>query len=120
MKKILIDFSKVISPIGISRFVAHNLAPFLSLSEEEIRNIYKTHISELVVGTFSINALITEYLPYSHTTTTAEQLYQQFLRIPPIDTDFLSFLRKQKKSDISYYLVSDLYPELGEQLKSVL
>jgi hypothetical protein len=45
MKAILLDFSKVLSPIGISRFIAKNIAPYLTLSEEEIRVHYKRHIS---------------------------------------------------------------------------
>lgn len=120
MKKILIDFSKVLSPIGISRFVANNFVPFLTLSEEEIRTIYKSHISWLVLWEFSIKSLIEEYSPYFHAATTTDQLYQQCFKIPPIDSNFLLFLQEKKEDDMLYYLVSDLYPELWEQLKNML
>jgi len=120
MKKILIDFSKVLAPTGISRFVAKNLVPFLTLHEEDIRKIYKNHITWLVLWEFSIKSLIEEYHPYFHKTTTIDQLYQQFFKIPPIHSAFLSFLQEQKWNDKTYYLVSDLYPELWEQIRNTL
>jgi hypothetical protein len=63
------------------------------------------------LGKFSVDSLIKEYVPYFRATT-AEQLYQQFLKIPPVDTDFLTFLQQHKNNDTLFYLVSDLYPEL--------
>ncbi|MDR0650163.1 MAG: hypothetical protein LBG59_01830 [Candidatus Peribacteria bacterium] len=119
MKKLLIDFSKVLSPIGISRFIAGNLAPYLSLSEQEIREKYKNHITDLVLGTYSIQSLVQEYLPYLSLEYDEAFLYQKFLEIPPINADFITFLQKRKQAHkIQYYLVSDLYPALGEQLET--
>ncbi|MDR0607210.1 MAG: hypothetical protein LBG52_02400 [Candidatus Peribacteria bacterium] len=119
MKKFLIDFSKVLSPIGISRFIAENLSPYLSLSEQEIREKYKSHITDLVLGKYRIQSLVQEYLPFLSSAYDGLFLYQKFLEIPPINSDFITFLEKQKQTHpIQYYLVSDLYPELGEQLKT--
>ncbi len=108
---ILVDFSKVISPIGISRHLADLLSQHLNLSKEQIRDRYKQHISLLVKGKFPILEFIEELLPFLKPEHTKKNLIDCISTMPPVSFDFLETLKILKQTH-TLYLASDIYPEL--------
>lgn len=113
---ILVDFSKVISPIGISRHLSQTLSPYLRISTEEIRNIYKQNIGDLVRGKYSIKSFITEIAQYIDKGYSIQDLEKAIVTIPPIDTNFLKTIQVLKKTH-TLILVSDIFPELWKKVK---
>lgn len=116
---ILVDFSKVISPIGISRHLSNILSQYVSLSRDEIRAMYKSHIWLLVKGEFPIMNFVKELLPFLKPTYTEQDLINGIKAVPPISHQFLNTLKVLKKTHL-LYLASDIYPELGKQVKRKL
>ncbi len=116
---ILVDFSKVISPIGISRHLADLLSQHLNLSKEQIRDRYKQHISLLVKGKFPILEFIEELLPFLKPEHTKKNLIDCISTMPPVSFDFLETLKILKQTH-TLYLASDIYPELWYVVKKKL
>ena len=121
MKKwiILVDFSKVVSPIWISRFVASNLEKYLTIDKNEIRKIYKENIWKLVIAEYSIFQFIDNLEKYLIDWFSRKDLEKQIYKIPKVDKKFLEKLLLLKK-DYHIVLISDVYKELGLELSKKL
>ena len=118
-KSILIDFSKVVSPIWISRFIANSLSDCLKISSNEIRDIYKKNIGDMVMGNYPIDNFITEILDFAKEEVSFETLKEKVLKVPTLDPEFLDLLSSLKK-EFNLYLASDIFPELGRVVKEYL
>jgi len=116
---ILVDFSKVVSPIWISRFLGENLEKYLTISKEEIRQIYKKNIWKLVIWEYSIFSFLNELEKFLKKNYTRKDLEKQIYKIPDLDKKFLDFILLLKK-DYKIILVSDIYKELGLKLRKKL
>ncbi|MFA5917701.1 MAG: NAD(P)-binding protein [Candidatus Gracilibacteria bacterium] len=116
---ILIDFSKVISPIGISRFLSQNIEQYLIIDKDKIRDIYKKNIGDLVIGKYSIFDFLNEVEKYLKQGYTKIDLEKQIYKIPLLDEHFLEFLLILKQ-EYKLILVSDIYKELGIELSKTL
>lgn len=120
MKKIiLIDFSKVVSPIGISKFLSSNLEKYLSITQEEIRKIYKKNIWKLFVWKYSIFNFIDEISIYLKNPYTKKDIEKTIYTIPTLDTKILKYIATLKK-DYTVCLISDIYKELWEEIRKKL
>ena len=118
-KILLIDFSKVVSPIWISRHLSTWLSDFLELSKDEIRDMYKKHIWALVKWEYDIPLFIDEISPYLKPGYSKTDLMNVCKRIPTLDMDFLEWI-KILKSTHYVYLASDLYDILWNELRKKL
>ena len=118
-KIILVDFSKVVSPIWISRFLAENLEKYLTISKEKIREIYKKNIWKLVIWEYSIFSILDELEQFLKNDFSRKDLEKQVYKIPKLDKDFLDFLLIIKK-EYKIILVSDTNRELGLELRKKL
>jgi len=120
MKKIiLVDFSKVISPIWISKFLSSNLEPYLNIDKNTIRDIYKKNIGKLVIWEYSIFSFLDLLVPHLKKWYSLKDLKKQIHLIPTIDENILDFILLLKK-DYEIYLVSDVYKELWEKIENRL
>lgn len=118
-KILLIDFSKVVSPIWISRHLSTCLSDFVNLPKDEIRNMYKQHIWSLVKGKYSISVFLEELIPYLKDGYSADDLLEASKIVPPLDEKFLEWVKVLKKTHY-VYLVSDVHEVLGESLREKL
>ena len=116
---LLIDFSKVVSPIWISRHLSDCLSVFLTLPKEEIRTMYKMHIWELVKWGYSITVFLEELIPYLKTGYSMTDLLNASKKIPTLDMDFLEWI-KELKNTYYIYLVSDIHEVLWEEVREQL
>lgn len=116
---ILIDFSKVVSPIWISRYLSENLEKYLIISKEEIRQIYKKNIWKLVIWEYSIFSFLNELEKFLKKNYTKKDLEKEIYKIPDLDKNFLDFILLLKK-EYKIILVSDIYKELGLELRKKL
>lgn len=116
---LLIDFSKVVSPIWISRHLSDCLLDFLNLPKEEIRAMYKMHIWEMVKGGYSITVFLEELIPYLKTGYSKADLFDASKQIPTLDMDFLLWI-KELKNTYYIYLVSDIHEVLWEEVRKQL
>ena len=116
---LLIDFSKVVSPIWISRHLSDCLSDFLTLPKEEIRAMYKRHIWELVKWGYSITIFLEELIPYLKTWYSKSDLFDASKQIPTLDMDFLEWI-KELKNTYYIYLVSDIHEVLWEEVRKQL
>lgn len=116
---LLIDFSKVVSPIWISRHLSDCLSVFLTLPKEEIRAMYKMHIWEMVKGGYSITVFLEELIPYLKTGYSEADLFEASKQIPTLDMDFLEWI-KELKNTYYIYLVSDIHEVLWEEVRKQL
>lgn len=118
-KIILIDFSKVVSNIWISRFLSSNLEKYLTINKEQIREIYKTNIHKLVTWDYTIFQFLEELKIYIKKWYDQEIIKKTIYEIPSLDKDLLNLLL-DIKNDYQVYLVSDIYKELWYELKKSL
>lgn len=118
-KILLIDFSKVVSPIWISKHLAECLSAFLTLPKEEIRNMYKQHIWALVKWKYSISVFIDEVVPYLKTGYSKNDLFDVCKKVPMLDMDFLEWLQILREK-YYVYLVSDIHEVLWEVVRKQL
>lgn len=116
---LLVDFSQVVSPIWISRYLSKRFSKFLKIPKEEIRNIYKKHVWSLVKWEYSICVFIEEIVPYLKDGYSKDDLFEISKEVPPLDMDFLEWLQRLKKN-YYVYLTSDIYEVLGEVIKKEL
>ena len=116
---LLIDFSKVVSPIWISRHLSDCLSAFLTLPKEEIRAMYKMHIWELLKWGYSITVFLEELIPYLKTWYSKSDLFDASKQIPTLDMDFLEWI-KELKNTYYIYLVSDIHEILWEEVRKGL
>ena len=116
---LLIDFSKVVSPIWISRHLSECLSDIVALSEDEIRKMYKQHIWELVKWGYSITVFLEELIPYLKTGYSMKDLLDTSKKIPTLDMDFLQWI-KELKNTYYIYLVSDIHEILWEEVRKQL
>ena len=116
---LLIDFSKVVSPIWISKHLAENLSEFLTLSKEEIRSMYKQHIWGLVKWEYPISVFIDEVVQYLKAGYSEADLLKACKEVPTLDMDFLEWLQTLRER---YFidLVSDIHEVLGEAVRKEL
>ena len=122
MKKdriLLIDFSKVVSPIWISKHLSKCLSDIVILPKDEIRNMYKQHIWAFVTGEYSILVFLEELIPYLKTGYSKSDLLEVSKIIPTLDIDFLEWLQILRKSYF-IYLVSDIHEVLWEVVRKKL
>ena len=118
-KILLIDFSKVVSPIWISRHLSECLSDFVTLSKEEIKNMYKQHIWAYVKWECSISLFIDGLLPYLKTGCSGIDLFEACKKVPPLDIDFLQWIKNLRK--LYYiYLISDIHEVLWEEVRKQL
>ena len=116
---LLIDFSKVVSPIWISRHLAERFSKYLKIPKEEIRIIYKGRIWPLTRWDYSISVSIDDFVPYLKDGCSTNDLFEASKEIPPIDMNFLEWLQILRDKYI-VYLASDIYEILGEAVKKEL
>lgn len=116
---LLIDFSKVVSPIWISKHLAENLSEFLTLSKEEIRSMYKQHIWGLVKWEYPISVFIDEVVQYLKAGYSEADLLKACKEVPTLDMDFLEWLQTLRERYF-IYLVSDIHEVLGEAVRKEL
>ena len=116
---LLIDFSKVVSPIWISRHLAERFSKFLKIPQEEIRIMYKRRIWPLTRWDYSISVSIDDFVPYLKDGYSTDDLFEASKEIPPLDMDFLEWLQIFRDKYI-VYLASDIYEVLGEVVKKEL
>ena len=90
---LLIDFSKVVSPIWISKHLSKCLSDFVDLSSEDIRTMYKQHIWPLVKWEYSISVFLDELIPYLKTGYSKSDLFDASKKIPTVDLDFLKWIK---------------------------
>ncbi|HOG15404.1 MAG TPA: hypothetical protein PK674_02345 [Candidatus Absconditabacterales bacterium] len=109
---IFIDFSRVVSSIGISRHLATCLAQYLTIPKEKIRNMYKKHITLLAKGQFFILDFIKELVPFLKQEYSEKNLIECVDIMPPVSSELLNILKILKNTYL-VYLVSDIYFELG-------
>ena len=116
---LLIDFSKVVSPIWISKHLSKCLSDFVELSQEDIRTMYKQHIWELVKWGYSIAVFLKELIPYLKTGYSAADLLDASKKIPTLDMDLLQWIKELKNT---YYicLVSDIHEILWKEVRKEL
>lgn len=118
-KILLIDFSKVVSPIWISKHLAECLSVFLTLSKDEIRSMYKQHIWSLVKWEYSISVFIDEIIPYLKAGYLSDDLLKACEIIPTLDMNFLEWLQTLR-GKCYIYLISDIHEVLGEIIRKEL
>ena len=118
-KILLIDFSKVVSPIWISKYLSERFSTFLNLSKEEIIKIYKSRIWPLMRWEYSILISIEDFVPYLKDGYTSGDLFEASKEIPPLDMNFLEWLQKLRK-EYCVYLTSDIHEVLWERVKKEL
>ena len=118
-KILLIDFSKVVSPIWISRHLSACLSDFVKLPKDEIRNIYKQHIWPLVKWEYSISVFLEEIIPYLKSGFSKDDLVKACTQIPTLDIDFLQWIKILKHTHYTY-LVSDIHEVLWEEVRKEL
>lgn len=116
---LLIDFSKVVSPIWISKHLSKCLSDFVELSPEEIRTMYKQHIWPLVKWDYLITVFLEELIPYLKTGYSITDLLDTSKKIPTLDMDFLQWI-KELKNTYYTYLVSDIHEVLWEEVRKEL
>lgn len=116
---LLIDFSKVVSPIWISRHLAERFSKYLKIPEEEIRIIYKRRIWPLTRWDYSISVSIDDFVPYLKDGCSTNDLFEASKEIPPLDMNFLEWLQILRDKYI-VYLASDIFEILGEAVKKEL
>ncbi len=116
---LLIDFSKVVSPIWISKHLSKCLSDLVELSPEDIRTIYKKHIWKLVKWDYSIIVFLEELIPYLKTGHSITDLLDTSKKIPTLDMDFLQWI-KELKNTYYIYLVSDIHEILWEEVRKEL
>lgn len=117
MKKIiLVDFSKVVSPIWISRYLSKNLEEYLTISKEDIRKIYKNNIRKIVIWEYSIFSFLSELEQFLKSSFSKKDLEKQIYKIPKLNKEFLDFLLIIKK-EYKIILISDINKELGLELR---
>ena len=116
---LLIDFSKVVSPIWISKHLAECFSVFLTLNKEEIRSMYKQHIWGLVKWEYSISVFIDEVVPYLKAGYSRKDLLKACKEVPTLDMNFLEWLQTLRER-YSIYLVSDIHEVLGEAVRKEL
>ena len=116
---LLIDFSKVVSPIWISKHLSKCLSDFVELPQEDIRTMYKQHIWELVKWGYSITVFLEELIPYLKTGYSMKDLLDTSKKIPTLDMDFLRWI-KELKNTYYIYLVSDIHEILWEEVRKEL
>jgi hypothetical protein len=116
---LLIDFSKVVSPIWISKHLSKCLSDFVELSPEEIRTMYKQHIWPLVKWDYLITVFLEELIPYLKTGYSITDLFDTSKKIPTLDMDFLQWI-KELKNTYYTYLVSDIHEVLWEEVRKEL
>ena len=122
MKKdriLLIDFSKVVSPIWISRHLSKCLSDIVTLPKEEVRSMYKQHIWALVKWEYSISVFINQVVSYLKAGYSEADLLKACKEIPTLDMDFLEWLQILKER-YYIYLVSDIYEVLWEVVRKKL
>lgn len=118
-KILLIDFSKVVSPIWISKYLSACLWNFVELPKDKIRNMYKQHIWPLVKWEYSISVFIEEIVPYLKNGFSKDDLLKACIEIPTLDIDFLQWIKILKKTHY-IYLVSDIHEVLWEEVRKQL
>ena len=118
-KILLIDFSKVVSPIWISRHLSDCLSSLVELPKDEIRNRYKQHIWPLVKWEYSISVFLEEIIPYLKSGSSKDDLLKACSEIPTLDMDFLQWIKILKKTHY-IYLVSDIHEVLWEVVRKEL
>ena len=118
-KILLIDFSKVVSPIWISRHLSDCLSRLVELPKDEIRNMYKQHIWPLVKWEYSISVFLEEIIPYLKSGSSKDDLLKACSEIPTLDMDFLQWIKILKKTHY-IYLVSDIHEVLWEVVRKEL
>lgn len=118
-KTLLVDFSKVLSPLGISRYLSEQLTSLLLLPKEEIRTQYKTHISYLVKGVYDIEVFLEEMRPYLKSGKNFSELEEMAKKVPPLDDVLLQKLISWKEK-YHLVLISDVYKSLGEEIRKSL
>lgn len=116
---LLIDFSKVVSPIWISKHLAECLSVFLTLPKDEIRSMYKQHIWGLVKWECSISVFIDEVVPYLKAGYSEADLLKACKEVPTLDMDFLEWLQTLRER-YYIYLVSDIHEVLWEVVRKEL
>ena len=116
---LLIDFSKVVSPIWISKHLSKCLSDLIELSPEDIRTMYKKHIWKLVKWDYSITVFLEELIPYLKTGYSIIDLLDTSKKIPTLDMDFLQWI-KELKNTYYIYLVSDIHEILWEEVRKEL
>ncbi len=116
---LLIDFSKVVSPMWISKHLSKCLSDLVELSPEDIRTIYKKHIWKLVKWDYSIIVFLEELIPYLKTGHSITDLLDTSKKIPTLDMDFLQWI-KELKNTYYIYLVSDIHEILWEEVRKEL
>lgn len=118
-KILLIDFSKVVSPIWISRHLSECLSNFVTLPKEEIRNMYKQHIWAYVKWECSISLFIDGLLPYLKAGYSEADLFEACKKVPTLDINFLQWI-KNLRSVYYIYLISDIHEVLWEEVRKSL
>lgn len=118
-RSLLIDFSKVVSPIWISKYLSKCLSDFVELSPDEIRITYKRHIWGFVKWEYPITIFLEELIPYLKTGYSMTDLLDASKKIPPLDMDFLQWI-KELKNRYYIYLVSDIHEILWEEVRKGL
>ena len=116
---LLIDFSKVVSPIWISKHLSKCLSDFVELPPEDIRTMYKQHIWPLVKWDYLITVFLEELIPYLKTGYSIANLLDASKKIPTLDMDFLQWI-KELKNTYYIYLVSDIHEVLWEEVRKEL
>ena len=116
---LLIDFSKVVSPIWISKHLSKCLSDFVELPQEDIRTMYKQHIWELVKWGYLITVFLEELIPYLKTGYSMADLLDASKKVPTVDMDFLQWI-KELKNTYYIYLVSDIHEILWEEVRKEL
>ncbi len=81
--------------------------------------MYKNHIGKLVVGEYDISSFIDEISVYLKSDCERKNLERATRSVPPLDKKFLNLLRLLRE-DYAVYLVSDIYRELGEEVRKKL
>ncbi len=118
-KILLIDFSKVVSPVWISRYLSDILLDFVELTKDEIRTMYKQHIWPLVKWNYSITVFLEELIPYLKIGYSMADLLEASKKIPALDMNFLQWV-KDLKNMYYVYLVSDIHEILWEEVRKEL
>lgn len=118
-KILLIDFSKVVSPIWISRHLSACLSDFVGLPKDEIRSMYKKHIGPLVKWEYSISVFLDELIPYLKWGNSKDDLLGACKIVPTLDMDFLQWMKVLRKTHY-VYLASDIHEVLGNVLRKKL
>jgi FMN phosphatase YigB (HAD superfamily) len=114
---ILVDFSKVVSPQWISRFISWNLEWITSIAQEDLRKIYKSNISDFCTWRKSIDVFLMDLEKKYEVALDIDIFYSEMSRIPPVDNEFIQFLQILR---VHYrlILISDVYREMWDAIHS--